>query len=121
MTVLINTVRKVMGWCPNEDAGRLKSSQQIDYPDSSLKPSGIKGSREQMDQEREIETEIRTAILSLVACSVLIIWQFTSYLRSDMSSPKTYRFTIGTFGFAIIWIITMLKFRRLKREKACCE
>jgi hypothetical protein len=117
MTVLINTVRKVMGWCPNEDAGRLKSSHDIDFANMSLKPSGIKGGQEQMDSEKEIKIIFR----SLVACSVLIIWQLVSYFGSDMSSPKTYRFTIGTSGLAIIWILTMLKFRRLKREKADCK
>jgi hypothetical protein len=115
MTINVaETIRKVMGWCPNENAGRLKSSQQIDFANTSLKPSGIKGGQEQMNPEKEI----RTVILSLVALSILIIWQLTSYLGSDMSSLQANRFTIGTSGLAIIWIFTMLKFRRLYRKKA---
>ena len=114
MTVLIKTVRKVVGWCPNETVGRLKSSQQINFVNTSLKPSGIKGNREQMDSDKEIKIVLR----SLVALSILIIWQFISYLGSDMNSPQAYRFTIGTSGLAIIWMITMVKFRRLYREKA---
>jgi hypothetical protein len=114
MTVLIKTVRNVMGWCPNENAGRLKSSQQIDFVNTKMKPSGIKGNREQMGSDKEIKIVLR----SLVALSILIIWQFISYLGSDMNSPQTYRFTIGTSGLAIIWMITMVKFRRLYREKA---
>ncbi|UGV41326.1 DUF1673 family protein [Methanococcoides orientis] len=115
MTINVTgTIRKVMGWCPNATAGGFKSSQQIDFSNTSLKPSGIRGGQEQMKPEKEI----RTVILSLVALSILIIWQLTSYLGSDMSSLQANRFTIGTSGLAIIWIFTMLKFKKLYREKA---
>ncbi|KGK98569.1 hypothetical protein LI82_06770 [Methanococcoides methylutens] len=41
MTINVaETIRRIMGWCPNANMGRLKSSQQIDFANTSLKPSG---------------------------------------------------------------------------------
>ncbi|NPE28948.1 DUF1673 family protein [Methanococcoides sp. SA1] len=115
MTINVaETIRKVMGWCPNETAGKLNSSQQIDFANTSLKPSGIRGSQEKMNSEQQR----RTVILSLVALSILIIYNLSSLLGSELHLMQANRITVGTLGLAIIWIFTMLKLRRLKREKA---
>ncbi|WP_135612154.1 DUF1673 family protein [Methanococcoides sp. AM1] len=41
MTINVaETIRKVMGWCPNRTSTRIKSHQNLDFVNNSLEPSG---------------------------------------------------------------------------------
>ena len=69
------------------------------------------------ETNQESDKEMKTAIVSLVALSLLVISGFSSFLGGDISSPRTVTLILSTLSLVGIWIIIMLKIRRLKREK----
>ena len=62
------------------------------------------------------EKIVKTIIISLVAISLLLIYNLSSLLGKSISSPKTVLLLLCTAGFATIGIIYLLEVKRIKAE-----
>ncbi|WP_135606450.1 hypothetical protein [Methanococcoides sp. NM1] len=62
------------------------------------------------------ENKVKTIIISLVAISLLLIFNLSSLLGRSTSSSKTIPLLLITVGFAMIGVIYLLEARRTKPE-----
>ncbi|NPE28947.1 DUF1673 family protein [Methanococcoides sp. SA1] len=114
MTInVVETIRKIMGWCPNKTAGGLKSSQQIDFTNTSLKPSGRMNKR---NSERTIvglipffailifTYHIGQLLWGIVAIA-LVFWLF---MLADCLQRNTDRFPGKGEYDKVIWSVALI-------------
>ncbi|NOQ48186.1 MAG: hypothetical protein GQ576_03465 [Methanococcoides sp.] len=62
------------------------------------------------------EIKVKTIIISLVAISLLLMYNLSSLLGSSVSSLKTVPLLLSTVGFATIGTIYLLEVQRVKAE-----
>ncbi|WP_135612150.1 DUF1673 family protein [Methanococcoides sp. AM1] len=114
MTINVaETIRKFMGWCPNTTMGKSKSSQQIDFANTSLKPSGIMNKR---NSERTIVGLIPFfAILvftyhigQLLWGIILVALVFWLFMLADCLQRSTDRFPGKGEYDKVIWSIALI-------------
>jgi hypothetical protein len=75
MTInVVETIRKIMGWCPNATAEIFESSQQIDFVNTSLEPLGI--SNAEIFQSKNVMFPANISIFSILIVTVLNIGLF---------------------------------------------
>ncbi|NPE28945.1 DUF1673 family protein [Methanococcoides sp. SA1] len=88
------TIRKVMGWCPNATAEILKSSQQIDFVNTSLEPS------------RRANAELfRTENIQFPTNSILVIVCLTIGFNLLFRISSRLDFLIYLIGLTVFYII----------------
>ena len=64
-----------------------------------------------------VEKEIKTAILSLIALSFVIIYGLDSIVGRDISSMGTIILLLSIVSLVAIWIISLLKLMGLIRKR----
>ena len=62
------------------------------------------------------ETKVKTIIISLVAISLLLIYNLSSLLGRSISSPTTVPLLLSTTAIITIGIIYLLETKRAKTE-----
>lgn len=114
MTInMAETIRKVMGWCPNATVDKIKSSKQIGFENTSLKPSGRMNKR---NSKRTIvglipffvifvfTYYIGQLLLGIVAI-VLVFWVF---MLADCLQRSTDSFPGKGESDKLIWSIVLV-------------
>ncbi|UGV41325.1 DUF1673 family protein [Methanococcoides orientis] len=70
MTINVTeTIRKLMGWCPNTPSMKLRSNQDLDFVNTSLEPSGR--SNLELVQSENVMFPANTSLFFIIVVSVL--------------------------------------------------
>ncbi|KGK98568.1 hypothetical protein LI82_06765 [Methanococcoides methylutens] len=70
MTINVaETIRKVMGWCPNTPSMKLRSNQDLDFVNTSLEPS--RRSNIELVQSENVMFPANTSLFFIIVVSVL--------------------------------------------------
>jgi hypothetical protein len=114
MTINVaETIRKIMGWCPNATMSKSQSSQQIDFANTKMKPSGKVNSRN--SKRLIIGLVLFFTILAFTYYIGQLLWGiivvtlvFWLIMLSDCLQRNTDNFPAKGEYDKLIWSITII-------------